>query len=86
VVQRLENRGLVQRFPCPQDGRATNARLTKDGWATVVASAPGHVETVRNYVIDVLNPKQIAQLDDIMTALLTGLDPENRMSPGGQRT
>src|SRR5690242_11862007 len=25
VVQRLEERGLMERFPCPQDRRATNA-------------------------------------------------------------
>ena len=29
VVRRLEDRGLVRRFPCPEDGRATNARLTE---------------------------------------------------------
>ena len=32
VVRRLEERGLVERFPCPEDGRATNARLTAAGW------------------------------------------------------
>src|SRR6188472_2900623 len=26
VVARLETRGLVERFPCPQDRRATNTR------------------------------------------------------------
>ena len=31
VVHRLEDRGLVERFPCPEDGRATNARLTAAG-------------------------------------------------------
>ena len=29
AVRRLEERGLVERFPCPEDGRATNARLTR---------------------------------------------------------
>src|SRR5690349_18794233 len=47
VVRRLEERGLVERFPCPQDGRATNARLTAAGWDSVVAAAPGHVDAVR---------------------------------------
>ena len=28
VVRRLEDRDLVERFPCPQDARATNVRLT----------------------------------------------------------
>jgi len=81
VVQRLEARDLVKRFPCPQDGRATNAHLTDAGWATVVDAAPGHVETVRTYVIDALSAQQVRQLDSIMTALLQRLDPEERMRP-----
>ena len=36
AVRRLEERGLVERFPCPEDGRATNARLTAEGWDAVV--------------------------------------------------
>src|SRR6188768_3918911 len=43
VVRRLEDRGLVERFPCPADRRATNARLTNAGWRKVQQSAPGHV-------------------------------------------
>ena len=54
VVDRLEGRGLVERFPCPEDGRATNARLTPLGWDLVVAAAPGHVATVRHSVVDPL--------------------------------
>src|SRR3954462_426392 len=54
VVRRLEDRGLVERFPCPEDGRATNARLTPAGWKQVVAAAPGHVSTVRQHVFDAL--------------------------------
>jgi DNA-binding MarR family transcriptional regulator len=81
VVQRLEDRNLVTRFPCPEDGRATNARLTDAGWSAVVAAAPGHVATVRHYVIDALNAKQVRQLDEIMTTLLKQLDPHERMTP-----
>ena len=57
VVRRLEDRGLVERFPCPEDGRATNARLTDAGWDAVVAAAPGHVDTVRRHVLDPLTPR-----------------------------
>ena len=57
VVRRLEDRGLVERFPCPEDGRATNARLTEAGWDAVVAAAPGHVDTVRHHVIDAAHPR-----------------------------
>jgi DNA-binding MarR family transcriptional regulator len=75
VVQRLESRGLVERFPCPEDRRATNARLTADGWQKVRESAPGHVATVREYVIDALTPEQVAQLAAISDAILARLDP-----------
>jgi DNA-binding MarR family transcriptional regulator len=80
VVRRLEHRDLVQRFPCPEDGRATNARLTEAGRAKVVASAPGHVENVRRHVIDALTPDQVSQLSIIAGALLERLDPEGLMT------
>jgi DNA-binding MarR family transcriptional regulator len=81
VVRRLEERGLVERFPCPEDGRATNARLTASGWAKVVESAPGHVATVRQNVIDALTPKQVKQLAEIAGAILERVDPDGVMSP-----
>jgi DNA-binding MarR family transcriptional regulator len=80
VVRRLEDRGLVERFPCPADRRATNARLTETGWKTVVAAAPGHVDTVRHHVLDPLSREQLDQLTGIGDALLARLDPEGRMT------
>jgi DNA-binding MarR family transcriptional regulator len=80
AVRRLEERGLVERFPCPQDGRATNARLTAKGWDAVVEAAPGHVDNVRSHVIDALTPEQLDQLSAIGDALLARLDPDGRMA------
>src|SRR3954451_11930857 len=68
VVKRLEDRDMVERFPCPDDARATNARLTPTGWKKIRATAPGHVATVRRHVIDVLTPEQIDQLSGIAGA------------------
>lgn len=76
VVQRLETRGLLERFPCPEDRRATNARLTADGWDKVREAAPGHVEAVRENVIDALTPEQVTQLAAIADAILHRLDPD----------
>ena len=81
VVRRLEDRGLVERFPCPEDGRATNARLTETGWDKVVETAPGHVGNVRRHVIDALTPKQTAQLAEIAEAILERIDPHGALSP-----
>ena len=84
VVTRLETRSLVERFPCPEDGRATNVRLTETGWAKVVETAPGHVETVRENVVDALSRQQIEQLTEIAGAILDRIDPDGVMYPRGE--
>lgn len=78
VVSRLEKRGYIERMPCPDDRRATNAQLTDAGWEKVVATAPGHVGTVRENVIDPLTAADVADLNRIMGKMLVKLDPENR--------
>lgn len=80
VVRRLEERGLAERFPCPEDARATNARLTAAGWDAVVAAAPGHVANVRSHVLDGLSAEQVRQLTEIGDALLARLDPKGKMT------
>lgn len=80
VVRRLEERGLVERTPCPEDRRATDARLTDTGLAAVVAAAPGHVRAVREHVVDALTPEQVGQLAGIAEAMLRRLDPDGRMT------
>jgi DNA-binding MarR family transcriptional regulator len=80
VVSRLAGRGLVERFPCPEDRRATNARLTASGWAKVQEAAPGHVATVRQHVVDALTDEQVEQLADIGDAILARLDPSGTMA------
>lgn len=80
VVSRLEKRGYLKRSPCPDDRRATNATLTDLGWQKVQDTAPGHVRTVRDNVIDSLTPRDIEDLDRIMATLLARLDPTNRFN------
>jgi len=78
VVSRLEKRGYVDRAPCAEDRRATNATLTEQGWQKVVETAPGHVDTVRENVIAPLSAADIADLDRIMGRVLRMIDPENK--------
>jgi DNA-binding MarR family transcriptional regulator len=79
VVSRLENRGLVERFPCPDDRRATNARLTDDGRRAVIRATPEHIALVRHLVIDALEPAQVDQLAAITGRLIDRLDPDGAM-------
>jgi len=85
VVRRLTDRGLVDRFPCPTDGRATNVRLTDSGRAKVEAAAPAHVATVREHVFDALTPEQVDHLGAITGAMLTRLDPIGTVTPEAGR-
>ncbi|MFC8182084.1 MULTISPECIES: MarR family winged helix-turn-helix transcriptional regulator [Nocardiaceae] len=74
VVRRLETHDLIQRRPCPTDGRATNATLTEKGWHAVESAAPDHLAAVRRNVVDALTAEQLLQLRDICDVLLPHLD------------
>ncbi len=76
VISRMEDRDLVRRRRSPRDRRAADVELTETGWATIVAAAPGHVETVRAAVVDALSPEQVRQLREIASAILARLDPQ----------
>ncbi|GAA5164374.1 MarR family winged helix-turn-helix transcriptional regulator [Ornithinimicrobium tianjinense] len=76
VVRKMAERGLVRRTPDPQDGRSVLVHLTEEGYAVLVAAAPGHVDAVRRYVFDRLDDEQVSQLGAIADAMLDRLDPE----------
>jgi DNA-binding MarR family transcriptional regulator len=75
AVDRLVERGWVEREDCPTDRRGQLARLTDTGFAVLAAAAPGHVGAVRKHMIERLTPEQVAALERISTAILDGLVP-----------
>jgi DNA-binding MarR family transcriptional regulator len=80
VVARLEANGWVRRERCPTDGRVQLAVLTTDGYAKVVATAPGHAEAVQQLVFDQLSPTQVQQLTGVCEALLAAHRPDGTPS------
>ena len=70
VVSRLEAKGWVRREPCPGDGRFINAVLTDEGWQKVLATAPGHVNAVRDLLIAPLTEEEFRQLGAISAKVL----------------
>ena len=72
-VARLEERGWVERRPCPQDRRGAIAVLTDAGYRALADAAPGHVTEVRRRVFDLLTRRQVQALADIATTLADGL-------------
>lgn len=79
VVSRLMEKGFVRKETSAEDRRANLAVLTESGWEKVVTTAPGHVESVRRHVIDVLDDTDISDLDRIGEKILRTLDPNNRL-------
>ena len=65
-VTQLEKAGLVQRRSCPSDVRGVLAVLTSAGRRLLEQAAPGHVTLVRELLIDVLTPGQLASLADAL--------------------
>jgi DNA-binding MarR family transcriptional regulator len=69
AIAQLEQRGWVRREACPEDRRGQVAVLTDDGFAALAAAAPGHVEAVRELLIDRITPAQLRQLRAISEAV-----------------
>ena len=69
AVNRLQERGWVERQRCMEDGRGWYAVLTDDGMAALAEAAPGHVECVRSVLFDPLSPEQVRQLGIIDSTL-----------------
>jgi DNA-binding MarR family transcriptional regulator len=72
-VGQLEKAGLVQRKPDPDDVRGVIAVITEEGRKRQAQAAPGHVAVVRQHLIDVLTPEQLAVLTDGLGAALRTL-------------
>jgi DNA-binding MarR family transcriptional regulator len=62
TVARMEQRGLVEREACADDGRGVLCVLTDAGYRVLEAAAPGHVEAVRARMFDPLTPADVAAL------------------------
>jgi DNA-binding MarR family transcriptional regulator len=81
AVARLEERGWVRRERSRDDRRGQLAVLTDEGYAVLVATAPGHVTAVRENLFDQLTREQVDQLREICEAALAKLDPDGSYRP-----
>ncbi len=78
--------GLVERRPCPSDGRGLLAVLTDTGLQRLQQAAPTHVRGVRQHLFDRLSSEQIDQLAAIFQTIdtsATEIHPERLGDPCG---
>jgi DNA-binding MarR family transcriptional regulator len=74
-VDRLVKRGYVERQECELDRRGSFAALTDEGWQAIVAAAPDHVASVREYLVDLLSPKALHDLGMACQRIAENLRP-----------
>jgi DNA-binding MarR family transcriptional regulator len=75
-VTRMERRGMVERSDCAEDGRGAWIVITPAGRAAIEKAAPGHVETVRRLVFDVLTEDEAGTLGALLGKMLYRTDEQ----------
>ena len=76
VVDRLSAQGWMERRPDPDDGRVTQAVLTRSGRRKVAAATPGHIDTVRSLVFDRMTESQRRELGEILMPVVAAAGPD----------
>ncbi|MGI8594543.1 MAG: MarR family winged helix-turn-helix transcriptional regulator [Solirubrobacteraceae bacterium] len=69
IVDALERRRLVERQPCPDDARATNAWLTDAGLVLVREAQATHSADVQRRFFDRLSVAELRTLGDVFARL-----------------
>lgn len=72
LVGRLERRGWVERYPCPDDGRGFIASLTTEGHRTFARARRTHLDGVRRLFLDRCEPHELELLCELWERLLPG--------------
>jgi DNA-binding MarR family transcriptional regulator len=69
LVTRLENRGLLSRFLCPDDRRGIYSTLTEQGRQLLEQARPAHDGTLKDALEDARTVPELAPLVEALHAL-----------------
>ena len=83
LVDRLEAAGSVERAACTTDARGQEAVLTAIGLERLRNAATTHLEGVRRYFLDRLDPADLAELETSLGRVADPLGPGSRSSHEG---
>jgi DNA-binding MarR family transcriptional regulator len=80
-LRRMCERGLTERQPSPDDGRAIDAWLTALGREAITGAAPGHIELVRRLFFDPLPDELVAPLTAALEHINVNLNFNSSLAP-----
>jgi DNA-binding MarR family transcriptional regulator len=84
-LRRLCERGLTKRVQSEDDGRATDAVLTKKGLSAIEAAAPGHAMLVRKLFFDPLPEELVSPFTAALEHVQAGLNLNSSLPPNPAR-
>ncbi|WP_052666981.1 MarR family winged helix-turn-helix transcriptional regulator [Nitriliruptor alkaliphilus] len=76
LIDRMEQAGYVDRFPCTDDRRGTFAQMTETGYATIKRTAPTHLAGIREHFADVIDDAEAEVVAAALTRVLAHLGDE----------
>lgn len=80
-LRRLTERGLTERVQSSDDGRATDAVLTKKGVDAMVAAAPGHAMLVKKLFFEPLPDDLVAPFTAALEHIQASLNLNSSLPP-----
>ena len=76
LIARLEDRGLLERLPNPEDRRAARIVLTPQGAEAQKTVGRRHARSVADAMTGALNRAQLEQLRDLCRQIATMIEPD----------
>jgi DNA-binding MarR family transcriptional regulator len=80
-VRRLSERGLTERIQSEDDGRATDAVLTKQGLEAIVAAATEHIALVKRLFFQPLPDELVSPFTAALEHIQASLDLNASLRP-----
>jgi DNA-binding MarR family transcriptional regulator len=80
-LRRLSERGLTERVQSAEDGRATDAVLTKKGMKAMVEAAPGHATLVKKLFFEPLPDELVAPFTAALEHIQASLNLNSSLPP-----
>ncbi len=76
LADRLEGRGLLERRPCPDDGRGSFALLSPSGRELMLTVLPGHVALIDQWFTGVLGDDDLDALSCALRRVRSVVHPD----------
>ena len=80
IVEDLARGGFVVKTRNPEDGRGIDVRITNAGLNRLRDAYPIHLASVRNRIMNHVDPKDLSCFGDVLASIVAGLEKE----PEGQ--